>query len=142
MTHVTTSTRPISEKEIDRSWHLVDAKGQTLGRIIPEITQKLQGKHKTSYVPYLDMGDNVVVINAAHVAVTGKKEDNKTYKYYSGYPGGLKEVSYKHMKQHKPEEIIRHAVSGMLPKNKHKDSRLARLFIYPDENNKQSKHFS
>ena len=125
MVQTSKSTRSISSKEISRSWHLIDLKGKTLGREIPRISELLQGKQKVSYVPYLDNGDFVVVINSTEVKVTGKKESQKEYTYYSGYPSGLREVTYKEMMKKNPNEIIRHAVSGMLPKNKLRDVRLS-----------------
>ncbi|CAN5122502.1 50S ribosomal protein L13 [soil metagenome] len=130
MAQQTKSTRSISEKEVARTWHLIDVKGKVLGREIPRITELLQGKHKVSYVPYLDTGDYVIVINAKEVEVTGRKEQEKEYKYFSGYPNGLKVINFKNMRAQNPKEIIRHAVSGMLPKNKHRDLRLARLYIF------------
>jgi len=130
MTHQTHSTRSVKAQEIQRDWHLIDVKGRILGREISRITELLQGKHKRSYVPYLDMGDNVVVINAARVEVTGKKESQKEYDRYSGYQGGRKVFTYAEMMKKDPEKVIRHAVAGMLPKNKHRDPRLARLFVF------------
>lgn len=130
MVHIAKSTRPVTEKEIKREWHLIDVQGKVLGREIPRIIELLQGKHKVSFVPYLDMGDNVVVINVKDIKVTGSKADEKEYQYFSGYPGGQKSVSYKQMKAERPEEIIRHAVTGMLPKNKLRDRRLSRLHVY------------
>lgn len=133
MAQQTKSTRAISEREVVRNWHIIDVKGKVLGREIPRITELLQGKHKVTYVPYLDSGDYVIVINAKTVEVTGKKASDKEYKYFSGYPNGLKVVKFKDMQAQNPKEIIRHAVSGMLPKNKHRDQRLARLYIYENE---------
>lgn len=130
MVHVRKTTRPISEKEISRGWHIVDVSKKHLGREIPEIAKFLQGKHKVSYVQNLDMGDYVVVINAKEVQLTGKKDSQKEYTYYSGYPGGLRSVTFKEMMKKNPKEVIRHAVSGMLPKNKMRDPRLARLYIF------------
>ncbi|MBI4009543.1 50S ribosomal protein L13 [Candidatus Roizmanbacteria bacterium] len=134
MVHLTQSTKPVKEKEIKRSWHLVDMKGEVLGRAVPRISKFLQGKHKRNYVAYLDFGDYVIVINASKVMVTGKKSGDKIYTRYSGFPGGLKKITFGGLLEKKPSEIIRHAVSGMLPKNKHRDRRLARLFVFPDEN--------
>lgn len=134
MTKLTKSTKTISEKAIIRKWHLIDVNGKILGRIANEIATVLQGKDKVIYVPNIDTGDYVVVINAKNITVTGKKADTKTYTNYSGYPSGLRTVSYQAQLKKKPEEIIRHAVSGMLPKNKLRDRRLARLFIYADNN--------
>lgn len=130
MTHVSKTTRSVSAKEIQRSWHLIDANGKVLGRIVTEIASFLQGKHKVENVPYLDMGDNVVVVNATGVRLTGRKEQSKVYQSYSGYPGGRKETSFKSLRKENAPEIIRQAVSGMLAKNKHRDARLARLFVY------------
>ena len=141
MTNLTKQTKPVKEKEIVRNWHLIDVSGQILGRVAGKISRLLQGKHKVIYVPYLDSGDYIVVINAKKVKVTGKKSQNKVYTRYSGYPGGLKTITYEKMSAEKPEEIIRHAVSGMLPKNKLRDRRLARLFIFKDENHKFADKF-
>lgn len=127
-------TKPISSKNIERKWHVVDLKGKILGREANDIAKLLQGKHKVNYVPYLDMGDYVVAINAKEVEVTGSKELNKTYTYFSGYPGGLRTVSFQTLRENKPEEIIRHAVVGKLPKNKQRDRRMARLYVYPGAN--------
>ena len=134
MVNLTKQTKSVKEKEIIRNWHLIDVTGKILGRITGEISKLLQGKHKVNYVPYLDSGDYVVVVNAAKIKITGKKNINKVYTYYSGYPGGLKRIPYNKMIEKKPEEVLRHAVSGMLPKNKLRDRRLARLFIFKDEN--------
>ena len=130
MVQKTTSTRAIKEKEIARSWHLIDLSKKILGREVTGIAKLLIGKSKVSYVPYLDQGDYVVVINAKDVKVSGKKETEKEYSYYSGYPGGIRTVVYERMMKNAPQEIIRRAVTGMLPKNKFRDPRLARLFIY------------
>ncbi|PIZ65372.1 50S ribosomal protein L13 [Candidatus Roizmanbacteria bacterium CG_4_10_14_0_2_um_filter_36_9] len=134
MVSVTTSTRSISQTEVERKWHLIDLKNVVLGRSVTQMSRLLQGKDKRNFVPYLDAGDHVVVINAAKVKVTGKKEDEKEYDQYSGYQGGRKVETFKNIMLRDPEKIIRHAVSGMLPKNKHRDPRLARLHVYPGEN--------
>jgi len=134
MVNLTVSTKPVKAKEIKRDWHLIDASSKILGRLAPEIVKVLQGKHKRNYVPYLDMGDYVVVINAKKVIVSGKKADQKIYTRYSGYPGGLKEISFNKLLEEKPEEIVKRAVSGMLPKNKLRKKRLARLYVFADEN--------
>lgn len=133
MVQIQTSTKPVSGKNMKRNWHLVDLKGKILGRSANEIAKLLQGKHKTDYVSYLDMGDYVVVVNAKSVAVSGKKAEQKTYTYYSGYPGGLREVPFKTLLEKKPQEIITKAVVGKLPKNKLRDRRMTRLYVYPDE---------
>ena len=125
-------TNPTKISEIQRNWHLVDVKGGTLGRVATEIAQKLMGKSKKNFVRNLDCGDYVVVINAAHFVVTGRKEKEKLYGKYSGHPGGLKQKALWHVKKEKPTEPIRHAVWGMLPKNKLRARLVTRLYIYPD----------
>ncbi len=117
-------------KNVERSWYLIDAKDQVLGRVSTKIARLLTGKDKVEYVPYLDVGDYVVVINAAEVAVTGKKEKQKTYYRHSGYPGGLRSETLEELRKRRPEEIIRRAVKGMLPKNKLQKSMLKRLYIF------------
>jgi large subunit ribosomal protein L13 len=134
MVNLTVSTKPVKAKEIKREWHLIDASSKILGRLAPEVVKLLQGKHKINYVPYLDMGDYVVVINAKKIVVSGKKANQKIYTRYSGYPGGLKEISFNKLLEKKPEEILKRAVSGMLPKNKLRKKRLARLYVFADEN--------
>lgn len=125
-------TQPTKLSDIKREWHLVDLKGKTLGRISTEITKLLMGKGKPYFVRNLDCGDYVVVVNAKHVSVTGKKELQKKYYRYSGYPGGLKNETLGDLRKRKPEDVISHAVSGMLPQNKLRDKMLARLYVYPE----------
>ncbi|NMB84505.1 50S ribosomal protein L13 [Candidatus Roizmanbacteria bacterium] len=134
MVNLTKITKPVKISEIVREWHVIDANGKVLGRLSSAIVKILQGKHKSNYCSYLDMGDNVVVINARKVIVTGKKADTKEYTSYSGYPSGQKTVAYKRLMADNPAEIIKRAVSGMLPKNKLRDRRLTRLFIFVDDN--------
>ncbi|SRR4030042_5421175 len=126
------NTKPTKASELEHTWHLVDAKGKVLGRAASEIAQKLIGKSKKNYVRNLDCGDNVIVINAAHFIVTGKKDKEKLYGNYSGHPGGLKQKALWQVRQEKPTEPIRHAVWGMLPKNKLRSRLITRLFIYPE----------
>lgn len=109
---------------------MIDAKDQILGRISTEIARHLTGKDKVEYVSYLDVGDHVVVVNAAEVAVTGKKEKQKIYYRHSGYPGGLRAETLRELRERRPEEIIRRAVEGMLPKNKLQKPMLRRLHIF------------
>jgi len=124
------ATKSTKIEEIQRNWHEIDVKGKVLGRIATEIAQKLMGKAKPNFVRNLDCGDNVVVIHANEFITTGKKEKEKLYGNYSGYPGGLKEKALWQVRKEKPEEPIRHAVYGMLPKNKLRDRLMTRLFIY------------
>ncbi|MFN4212678.1 MAG: 50S ribosomal protein L13 [Microgenomates group bacterium] len=133
MVSLTRSTKSKSATNIKREWYLIDVEGKIFGRIVPEIAKLLQGKHKVDYVPYLDCGDYVVVINASKVKVTGKKYATKKYTYYSGYPGGLKEINFQTLLKKNPSEVIKRAVSGMLPKNKLRDQRLKRLFVFAEE---------
>ena len=126
-------TKPTRAKDIVRKWHIVDLKGKILGRAATDIAAKLIGKNKVYYVPNLDCGDHVVVVNATKVEVTGKKPSQKEYMHFSGYPGGLKRKLYKQIMLEKPERIIQQAVSGMLPKNKLRDSMLKRLYVYHDD---------
>ena len=104
-------------ESVDRRWLLVDAEGQTLGRLATQIATFLRGKHKAEYTPHVDTGDFVIVINADKVVVSGNKEMQKLYRRHSGYPGGMKEVSYQDMMKKHPERILESAVRGMLPKN-------------------------
>ena len=118
------------KEEVQRDWYLVDATGKTLGRLASEIAKILIGKHKPTYTPHVDGGDFVVVINAEKIHATGKKLDKKIYYRHTLYPGGLKETTLRKMLQEKPEEVIRLAVRGMLPKNKLRDRRMKRLKVY------------
>lgn len=125
-------TQPTKSSDIKRAWHLVDVKDKVLGRAASDIAVKLIGKSKPYFARNLDCGDYVVVVNAKHVAVTGKKEKQKTYANYSGYPGGDKVKALWQMRAEKPTDIIRRAVFGMLPKNKLRDRMITRLFVYPE----------
>jgi large subunit ribosomal protein L13 len=135
-------TRPTKASEIKRDWHLIDVKGKVLGRTATEIARLLMGKGKPYFVKNLDCGDYVVVINAKNVAATGKKETDKVYTRYSGYPGGLRKITLKEMRQRKPEEVIRHAVAGMLPKNKLRASMLKRLYVFAGSEHKYNDKFT
>jgi large subunit ribosomal protein L13 len=103
--------------DIDRQWFVVDADGQTLGRLASEIAIILRGKHKPTFAPHMDVGDHVIVINAEKIAVTGNKETAKIYYRHSGYPGGLTEMNLAEMREKFPDRVIEAAVRGMLPKN-------------------------
>lgn len=113
-----------------RAWHHVDARERVLGRLARSVAVTLMGKHKPIYDQAVDAGDYVVVTNAAQIAVTGRKADQKVYRHHTTYPGGMKETNYNALLQKKPEEIIRKAVSGMLPKNRLRDRRLHRLKVF------------
>ena len=115
---------------VGKDWFVVDAEGQVLGRLATRIARMLIGKDKPSYTPSLDCGDHVVVVNAELVKLTGNKMDQKIYRHHSGYPGGLKEIPIRLMMQRRPEEVIREAVLGMLPKNKLRARRAKKLRIY------------
>ncbi len=123
----------VRASEIHPEWHLIDAEGKTLGRISSEIAVLLQGKHKPIYVPHLNTGDYVIVVNADKVKVTGKKLEQKMYYRHSGYPGGLKEQSLSRLLEKTPERVITYAVKGMLPKNSMGRRMLSRLKVYAGE---------
>ena len=123
-------TTATSSKNIVRAWHIFDVKDQILGRQATTIAKTLMGKGKPYFVKNLDCGDYVVVVNAATVKLTGKKETQKVYNRHSMYPGGFKSESLQELRARKPEEIVRHAVRGMLPDNKLRDSMLKRLYIF------------
>ncbi len=127
--------------EVVRKWYVVDAEGKTLGRMATEIATVLRGKHKPIYTPHVDCGDYVIVINAEKVEVTGKKFKEKVYKSHSGYPGGLKEITFDKLQAKKPEEIVRHAVKGMLPKGRLGRQMYKKLKVYagPEHNHKAQK---
>ncbi len=117
-------------KEIERKWYVVDASDKILGRIATEVALRLRGKHKPNYSTFMDTGDFVVVVNADQVKLTGKKWDDKIYYHHSGYMGGLKQMTAKEMLERKPEEILRKAVRGMLPKNTLGRAQLRKLKVY------------
>lgn len=135
-------TQPTTQKEIVRKWHLVDVKGKVLGRVAVEIAHQLMGKGKSYFVRNLDCGDYVVVVNAKEVAATGNKETEKKYYRHSGYPSGLKGVSLKELRAARPEEVVMHAVKGMLPQNKLRATMLKRLFVFADENHTYADKFA
>ena len=126
-------TTSVRANEISRSWFIVDAEDQTLGRLASEIAQILRGKKKPFFTPHMDMGDFVIVINAEKVKVSGKKEKDKSYFRHSGYPGGITQISLKKLRQDNPERIILNAVKGMLPHNRLGRKLLTHLKIYSGE---------
>lgn len=133
MNKITQSTKPTKAKQIKRNWHLIDASGKILGRMMPQIVRLVQGKHKTNYTPNMDMGDYVIIINASKIKISGKKSLFKEYTNYSGYPGGLKKINFAGLLKKDPREVIKRAVSGMLAKNKFRSDRLNRINIFANE---------
>ena len=119
-------------KTVARRWHVIDAEGQVLGRVATAAARMLQGKHKATYTPFIDTGDHVVVVNAAKVKLTGRKEDQKLYRYHSGYEGGLREERAKIVRQKQPARLVEEAVRGMLPKNAMGDAMYTKLKVYAD----------
>jgi len=117
-------------KEIEQHWYLVDAEGQTLGRLATRIADTLRGKRKAEYTPHIDTGDFVVVVNAEKISVTGKKREDKIYYRHSGYPGGLRERTLAEELERRPTEVLRKAVKGMLPRNSLARRQLTKLKIY------------
>lgn len=116
--------------EVAREWFVVDAEEKILGRLATQIATRLRGKHKPEFAPHVDTGDFVVVVNAEKIRVTGAKLDQKKYYHHTGYPGGIREISLKDLLATKPEEVIRKAVRGMLPKNRLGRAMLKKLKIY------------
>jgi large subunit ribosomal protein L13 len=119
-----------SKNEIVRQWHVIDADNAVLGRVASKVAMLLMGKHKPGYTPFLDTGDHVIVINAAKVRLTGRKEENKIYHRHSGYPGGLISTQARKVKQTRPARMIEDAVSGMLPKTKLGKQMYRKLKVY------------
>ena len=119
-----------SAKSADSRWHVIDAKDRVLGRVATLAARLLQGKHKPTYTPFIDTGDHVVVVNAAKVKLTGRKEEQKLYRRHSGYEGGLREERAKIVRKAKPARIVEEAVYGMLPKTKMGDAMYRKLKVY------------
>lgn len=122
--------------DIERKWFVVDATDLTLGRLASEVAAVLKGKNKPIYTPFLDTGDNVIIVNAEKIKVTGKKLDQKLYRKHSEYVGGFKETTLREMMDKKPEEVVRLAVKGMLPKNTLGKNMLKKLFVYAGSEHK------
>ena len=123
-------TQSANKDTVDRKWFVVDAEGQTLGRMCTKIATVLKGKHKPSYTPHVDTGDNVIVINADKIRLTGSKMEQKVYLSYSLYPGGQKSITAKELMTKKPYSVVERAVKGMLPKNKLGRAMFKKLFVY------------
>lgn len=119
-----------SPEGIERRWHLIDAEDTVLGRLASKAAMLLQGKHKPSYTPFLDTGDHVVVVNAAKVRLTGRKEEQKLYRRHSGYPGGLTETSARKVRAVRPQRMVEEAIQGMLPKSKLGKQMYRKLQVY------------
>ena len=117
-------------QDVRRSWFIVDAEDKTLGRLATEVARRLRGKHKPEYTPHVDTGDYIVVVNAAKVRVTGAKTTDKIYWHHTGYPGGIKGISFEHLRDSHPERIIERAVKGMLPRNPLGRDMLRKLKVY------------
>ena len=117
---------------VDRQWHVIDAEGQVLGRIATEAARLLQGKHKAVYTPHIDTGDHVIVVNAARIRLTGRKAEQKLYRYHSGYEGGLREERAKDVLQKNPVRVVEEAVRGMLPKTKLGEAMWRKLKVYAE----------
>ena len=130
-------TKSLKTSEINKEWYIANAEGKTLGRFASEIAKILRGKHKPSFTPHVDCGDNIVVINAEKINLTGNKWENKSYISHSGYPGGQKIKTAKQVFDKSPSILIEKAVKGMLPKNKLGAAIFKNLRVYNDENHSQ-----
>ncbi|MEM6998957.1 MAG: 50S ribosomal protein L13 [Pseudomonadota bacterium] len=123
---------------IKRDWFIVDATGKTLGRLATEVARRLRGKHKAEYTPHMDTGDYIVVINAKDIHVSGNKRTDKMYHHHTGYPGGIKSISFEKLLAKKPEQIIEKAVKGMLPKGPLGRDMFRKLKVYADAQHQHS----
>lgn len=127
------NTVSAKKEEVNRDWYVVDATNQIAGRLFSRIAAVLRGKHRTDFTPHVDTGDNVIVINADKIRFTGKKLDQKEFLRYTGYPGGLKRETARHLLDRKPETVIEIGVRGMLPKTKLGNAMIKKLFVYGSE---------
>lgn len=121
---------------IERKWYVIDAKGKPLGRVASKAAVMLRGKHKATYTPHVDCGDNIIIINAKEVTLTGNKLDQKIYYNHSGYTGGLRERTARKMRENYPVEMVERAVKGMLPKGRLGRQMYKKLFVYEDADHK------
>lgn len=126
-------TKILKKEEPKRAWYILDASGKTLGRFASEVTKILRGKHRTDYTPHVDCGDGVIIINAEKIVVSGAKEAQKMYTYYTGYMSGMREIPYRQMMDKNPTYIIRHAVEGMMPKTRLAKAQVKKLRIFKGE---------
>jgi large subunit ribosomal protein L13 len=124
----------MAEVKVERKWYVVDAQGKVLGRLATRVAHMLRGKHKPEYAPYLDVGDHIIVVNAAGIVLTGRKTEQKEMTRYSGYPGGLRRVSYKELLKEKPAFVVERAVKGMLPRTRlgRKMAKKLKVYAGPD----------
>lgn len=132
------ATYVATKDSIERKWLVIDAEGMVLGRLATEVAKLLRGKHKPTYTPFLDTGDNVIVINASKVVLTGKKLDDKLYRHHSGFPGGMKEIDYRTLMAKNPEKAVELAVKGMLPKNSLGRQMFRKLHVYAGPEHEQA----
>ena len=132
------ATYVATKDSIERKWLVIDAEGMVLGRLATEVAKLLRGKHKPTYTPFLDTGDNVIVINASKVVLTGKKLDDKIYRHHSGFPGGMKEIDYRTLIAKNPEKAVELAVKGMLPKNSLGRQMFRKLHVYAGPEHEQA----
>lgn len=123
-------TYSANKETVKRNWYVVDASNKVLGRMATEIANRLRGKHKAEYTPHVDTGDYIVVVNAEKVKVTGNKARDKTYYHHTGYPGGIKSITFEKLQDKAPEKVIEVAVKGMMPKNKLSRAMLSKLKVY------------
>ena len=126
-------TTALRTQDIEQKWYLMDCSGKRLGRLSVQVANILRGKSKAEYTPNSDVGDFVVLVNAKNIQVTGNKSENKIYHRHTGYPGGIKKISFKDQLEKDPEKIIRNAVKGMLPKNRLNRQIIKKLKVYNDE---------
>ena len=132
------ATYVATKDSIERKWLVIDAEGRVLGRLATEVARLLRGKHKPTYTPFLDTGDNVIVINASKIILTGKKLDDKLYRHHSGFPGGMKEIDYRTLMAKNPEKAVELAVKGMLPKNSLGRQMFRKLHVYAGPEHEQA----
>lgn len=127
--------------EVERKWYVIDAEGKNLGRLASEVASILRGKKKPIYTPHVDTGDYVIIVNADKIVVTGNKMKQKVYKRHTGYPGGLKEITLEKLLDRKPEEVLKHAIKGMLPKGRLGRQMYTKLKVYagPEHNHQAQK---
>lgn len=130
MDAISYKTISANKASVTKDWYVIDAEGQTLGRFASKIANVLRGKHKASFTPHVDCGDNVIIINADKIRFTGNKLNDKEYKFFSGYPGGLRYEVAKNILQRRPTYIVEHAIKGMLPKNKLGSEIFRNLYVY------------